>query len=401
MIEVEQLADGEYRYWSSTSDVIAHNQSGHVNSYSPDGKWLGLLEGGKWHLVRRRDPTIFEIIHPRAWEGATNNVLQWSAETPDSRLLRIRGSRVNIIDPHVPGIVLASIDLPRVEPPGNWDWMNWRSGDSTNQRLLHVWFGAGRNTDASVGHFTLCIIDTEKAEIVNTYPFDEDVHLGSSTQPRWHHCFGCGDYLMVSLSGWGPAGNPHYSFTKANGIGWSQRSYRTPKDPAFPVTLPWSHVAYHNENTFVVYGYDNRIQFTNWFDGSLITQFFVPRERMAGYGHGCVAGTMIAYSLHDWQKGADAEVWLWDTVLNEHTKIADLSGLKRIPGDTSSRARPQLAWDGSEVGWHELRDVKGFVSFRTKKIEKPKPPVSDLERQYQVVRTELDKLGEEIRLAFF
>lgn len=389
MIEVEKLEDG-YRYWSSTSDVIAHNQSGHMNSYSPDGRWLGLLEGVNWHLIKLdEDIRLVETIHPRAWNGASNNVLQW---TPDSRLMRVHGNLVSLLN--VEHGTTDKIILPNVSPPGNWDWQNWRSGDSTNQKLLHVWHGAGSNTDGSIGYFTLCIIDTQEAKIVNVYPFDEGVHLGASSQARWHHCFGCGDHLLISLSGWGPAGNPHYSFRKVDGSDWAQRSNKGPKDPAFPVTLPWSHVAYHNDNTFVVYGYDNRIQFTNWLDGSKIAEFVVSREREAGYGHGCVAGTLVVYSLHDWVKRVDTEVWLWDTVLREHTKVADLSGLTRR--DTASRARPQLAWDGSEVGWHELRTNPGFVLFRTKRLEKPKPPVSDLRLQYEKTAAELAKLGEMI-----
>lgn len=360
-ITVTEEAGGFTRFSSDLTDVSAHNQSGEVNSYSPNGRWLGLLAEDNWHLWDRTAKTL-TTIHPRAWNGSSNNVLQW---TTDNKLLRINGLTLERYNPDTDTVEATLALDPHNELDSSWDFHNWRSGDSMNQTRLHITHAAGMN-DGSDALNILHVIDPSTLGVVHQYNFDSNVHQGDATQDRWHHLFKDGAVFLTTLSGFGVDPGAHYSFNE-DGTGWTQIANIS--GGGTTSSLLWSHVTY--DASHVAYGNDNHVDVGDYTTGVRAARYDEPAGPGAsfqGWGHGCLVGDEVVYSLFNATDNADLEVkhWVWGSG-NDPTTIQTLSGLSR--GDVASRARPQMTYAKDEAGWHILRTSGGRVEYQTKVLE--------------------------------
>lgn len=345
------------RYSDPNVSVMGHAQSGEVTSYSPDGRWLGLLVGERWHLVDRPANTLVEA-HAMNLRGSSNNVLQW---TPDNRLMRVRGSDLEFWDPDR-GEVETTVPLPEIDvgrSPEEIEWQLWRSGDASGERWLHVVFlskarsqGEPEREAYKLTRFWIGVVDALERRVVQTLAFDRMVHRGAATSQRWHHLFAAGDFFLVNLSSMGPARNPDFRFRRS-GSGWKQLSgHGSERTTAAPRTLDWSHVTF--DETRVAFGSDNEVHVADFESGESLALTVHPRSENGGFGHGYLHGDRVVYSLFDWVVGRDQSIYVWDWRTDE-TPMR-VATIRPPPGPSFfARARPFMAPDGRQVAWHEQR----------------------------------------------
>lgn len=368
------------RYYSDNgTDVIAHNQSGELTGFSPDGRWQSLLVDDQWYLLDTQNSGSTPVqVHGSLYNQSVHNYFQW---TERNNYLRFGGTVggdriIEEVDPDT-GSVFDTALIP-ISTNGQF-----RLGESSGTEGLYVVELEGNSPATYSWYFT--VLDTSNSQLsVKHAPqrFDSGIFGSTNSQNRWRELYfsegmfsaHMGDYSMEPGTGGNTGRDVYYSFLE-DGTGWQQTSYIDGVAPGSgnSRTEQQAHrtVETINGTTYVAYatwrGSSNTLVVADLQGNEIDSMGLAPGsgeniQHAQFYSHG--SSSEIVYSIYDtfsnvngWYTNLRIESVSFDPIsgtLGQPTIIADTSGSTFSNGSFETNSKPftdglgKYCWSSNE-----------------------------------------------------